>query len=300
MEFEKEFIEKNQFTEEQLTALNPVIDTHIADLQKGWDGKANDNAEGIIGGAGKKIIELTGIQRDQGEKWADYLERANGLYFEGTKNTLATKQKELEEKLKNSKGDEVIKQELKETKELLDTYKQKEANYDELIKGGYKEKYESLYEKSTALERKIAFKNSLPIMPENVNKYEWNAKIKEFQTELLEKNNLVFDENETAWLVDKENEFKKTKLEDVVKQNELIQDLIKGREQKGLGSKPKNIKIEGVPFDVPENATSQDRNKAIKEYLLNTEKMSITDAKYAARFAELNSKILGLEKNPKK
>lgn len=300
MELSKEFIEKNQLTEDQVTAITTEASTNEATLQKDWEGKANENAEAIIGGAGKKIIELTGIQRDQGEKWAVYLERANGLYFEGAKNALATKQTELEEKLKNTKGDEVLKGELIETKKALDTLKQKEASYDELMKGDYKGKYETSLSKLTGMERRIAFKDTIPVMPENMNKYEWDAKIKQFETETLEKNNLVFDENNTAWLVDKENEFKKTKLEDAIKQDQTIQDLIKGRDNKGLGSKPKNVKIEGVPFDLPENATPQDRTKAIREYLLNTEKISHTDSKYPVRFAELNRKILGLEKNPEK
>jgi hypothetical protein len=300
MEFEEKFIEENQLTKEQIDAVSSVVDTHVADLQKTWDGKANENAEAIIGGAGKKVIELTGIQREQGEKWADYLERSNGLYFEGTKNALKTKEEELEKKLKGSGGDELIKKELEDTKELLKGLKQKEAEYDELVKGEYKDKYEGSLTKLTAMERKVAFRDNLPPMPETINKYEWNAKIKEFQSAILEKNNLVFDENDTAYLVDKENEFKKVKLEDAIKQDQTIQDLIKGRDNKGMGSKPKNIQIDGVPFDLPENATPQDRTKAIREYLLNTEKISQTDSKYSARFAELNRKILGLEKNPEK
>jgi len=155
-------------------------------------------------------------------------------------------------------------------------------------------------QKLTAMERKVAFRDNLPNRPDNVNKYEWDAKIKQFEADLLEKNNLVFDDNDVAYLVDKENEFKKTKLEDAISQSEVIQDLAKGREQRGNGATPKSIKIEGVPFDIPEKATPTERNNAIKEYLLNVEKISFTDSKYPIRFAELNRKILGLEKNPDK
>lgn len=300
MEFEEKFIQENGLTTEQVAAVNTAIDSHVADLEKTWDGKANENAEAIIGGAGKKVIELTGIQREQGEKWADYLERSNGLYFEGTKNSLKIKEEDLEKKLKTSGGDALIKKELEETQELLKGYKQKEADYDELIKGGYKDKYEGSLTKLTAMERRIAFRDNLPNMPDSVNKYEWDTKIKQFETALLEKNNLVFDDNDTAYLVDKENEFKKVKLEDAIKQDQTIQDLIKGRDNKGLGSKPKDVQIDGVPFALPENATPQDRTKAIREYLLTVEKISNTDSKYPVRFAELNRKILGLEKNPEK
>jgi len=61
----------------------------------------------------------------------------------------------------------------------------------------------------------------------------------------------------------------------------------------GLGGQHKNeIEIEGVPFKVPEGATPADRQKAIKEYLLTVEKLTITSQEYAKRYAELNQKIL--------
>lgn len=297
MEFTQEFIEKNQLTEEQVTAISESVKTYV-NTELGT--QVHEHTENTLSNVWNSVKEVTGIEREKGEKYAEAIKRASLLHFEGTKNDLQRQKTELEEKLKNAKGDEVLKQELAETKQKITDLQQKEAEYDEWVKNDYKGKYESTSQQLTKIQQRVAFKDNLPNRPENVNKYEWDAKIREFQTQLLEKNNLVFDENETAWLVDKENEFKKTKVEDAVKQNEDIQELIKGRQISGLGAKPKNVKIEGVPFDVPENATATDRNKAIKEYLLNTEKLNITDRKYSDRFSELNKKILGLEKNPPK
>lgn len=295
MEFTQEFIQENGLNEEQVKAVVTYASTHIAELQKDWDGKANENAEGIISGAGKKVIELTGIQREQGEKWADYLNRANGLYFEGTKNSLNKKIEEYNEKIKGIKGSDSLQSELQSAQEIIQGYKQKEAEFDELLKGGYKEKYSETSEKLTKMQQRIAFRDSLPQRPENVNKYEWDAKVKEFQTELLDKNNLVFEDDDTPWLVDKENEFKKTKLEDAIKQSESIQELAKGRQQKGLGSQQKKVSIEGLPFELPENADAKARTQAIKEYLAS-QNINPMSPSYTTKFAEYNKIALGLAK----
>jgi hypothetical protein len=107
----------------------------------------------------------------------------------------------------------------------------------------------------------------------------------------------VFDEDGNAWAVDKDNEFKKAKISDLAKQNETISELIKGREQRGTGIKggASKVKIEGVPFEVPENATPEQRQTAIREYLA-TQNISQINPDYSKKFSELNAKILGLGK----
>lgn len=295
MELSQEFIEKNQLNADQVTAFSQLAQNHIATLEQSWSKKANENAEGILSGAWKKVEEITGIQRNQGEKYADALSRASSLYFEGQKTTLERKQQELESKLKDSKLDESLKAELQSTKDALTALKQKEAQYDEWAKEDYKGKFETTSQKLTAMERRVAFKDVMPAKPENINEYEWKAKWQEWQTDVLDKNHLVFDEEGNAWAVDKQNEFKKTKLSDLAKQNESLQSMLKAREQKGLGSNGKTIDIEGVPFKLPENATPQERQKAIKDYLAS-QNIPTTDARYSAKFAELNAKILGLGK----
>lgn len=292
--FTQEFIEKNQLNENQVKA----VTSQIEELKQKtwndeWSGKANELAEGIINGAGKKIVDLTGIQREQGEKWADYLKRSNELYFEGTKNSLETKKAELEEKLKNVKGDESLKTELAETKELIKTLKQKEAQFDEWSKEDYKGKYESTLEKLNVTERKVAFNSVVPAKPDDVNQYEWKAKLSEWQKEITEKNNIVLDDDGEPWAVDKENEFKKTKLKDLFEQDKDLQELVKGRQVKGLGEKKKiDVNIEGVPFKVPESATAKERQQTIKDYLTTVLKLQPFDERYSKLYAEYNTKIL--------
>lgn len=290
MELSQEFIQENGLNEEQVKAISNQVSTHVATLQKDWDGKANENAERILEGAAKSVSELTGIQREQGQKIADYISFAGEKYFEGTKNTLQTKERELEEKLKNSKGDEVLKQELVETKSKLDELKQKEALFAEYEKEDYKTKYKEASEKLNTQTKDIAFNSVKPAFPDTVNAYEAKGKWKEFIDNTLSKHHIKKDGDN--WIaVDKENEYKITKLEELVKEDEQLQELIKGREQKGLGSKSKKVTIEGVPFEVPENATPQERQKAIKDYLVS-QNISITSTEYSKQFAELNAKIL--------
>ena len=102
------------------------------------------------------------------------------------------------------------------------------------------------------------------------------------------------DEKNIAHYADKENKFKTGLLSDLVKENQEIQELVKGREQKGAGAGHKpDVKIEGLPFTVPENATPSERQKAIKEYITGTDKIGAFDPGYAAKFTEYNNKILG-------
>lgn len=290
MELSQEFIEKNQLNEEQVKAITGEVTTHVATLQKDWDGKANENAERILEGAAKSVSELTGIQREQGQKIADYISFAGEKYFEGTKNTLTTKQAELEEKLKNTKGDEVLKQELLETKTKLDELKQKEALFAEYEKEDYKGKWKEASEQLNNQTKDIAFNSVKPAFPDTVNAYEAKGKWKEFINDTLNKYNIKKD-GENWIAVDKENEYKITKLDDLVKANEQLQELAKGRVQTGLNSKSKKVSIEGVPFEVPENATPKERQKAIKEYLAS-QNISNTSAEYSKQFADLNTKIL--------
>ena len=46
MEFTKEFIETNKLDEGQVIAINKAVNDNEAVLQKDWEGKANENAEG--------------------------------------------------------------------------------------------------------------------------------------------------------------------------------------------------------------------------------------------------------------
>lgn len=292
MEFLETIKSEIGLTDEQLPKLTEAITSHVATLQKQWDGKANENAERIIQGAADKVESITGIKREQGQKLADYLSVAGEKYLTGTKA-------ELEKKMKEFSGDATLKAELDQVKAKLDELKQKEAKFADWEQNDYKTKFEETSQKMTAMERKVAFANIKPAFPETVNPYEARAKWGEFEKRITDKYEIRISEDGEAMAVDKTNEYKVVKLSDLLKADKEITELVKAREVKGLGSGAKgNEKIEGVPFEVPVNATPEERTKAIKDYLTNELKLSITSSEYASKFAEFNRKLL--EKNPKK
>jgi len=294
MELTQEQITEIGLSEEQLPKLKTVIETHVADLKKEWDGKANENAEKIIDGAAKSVESLTGIPRMQGQKVADYLKETSTKYFDDTKISLQKKEQELDRKLKEGGGDAALKAELEQVKSSLDTLKQKEAQFADWEKNDYKGKYEETTQKMTQMEQKVAFSNVKPSFPDTVNQYEAKAKWDEFQKNTLEKYHIRLNEENEPIGIDKQNEYKTVKLADLVKADKVISELAKGRAATGLGSGQKqNTTVEGVPFEVPENATSEERSKAIKEYLTGTLSLAITSTEYAKKFAEYNAKLLG-------
>ena len=110
MEFKEEFIKENELTEDQIKAINPIIDDYIAEEKKAWDGKANKDAEAIIQGAvdsTKTKFGLSGeeFERKEGEKLADHLSRITPLIVDTAlvkeKTELQRKEAELTEKIKN-------------------------------------------------------------------------------------------------------------------------------------------------------------------------------------------------------
>jgi len=289
MEFTEEFIQENGLTEEQVEKVLGFTQEHISEKEKEWSGKANENAERIIEGAAKKVEDVTGIQREKGQKLADYLSLASENYFKGQKTALERKEQELGDKLKNSGHNDTLVAELDEVKSQLDKLKEKEAQFAEWEENDYKGKYENISKEHENMKLEVAFSKIKPTFPESVNKYEADFKWSQFQKDVLAKYDIKIVDGEAIG-VDKENEYKQVKLADLAKKDENLSALTKGT-QKGLGSKPKSVKIEGVPFEVPENATPKERTEAIKEYL-SSKGIAKTDKNYAKEFAELNSKIL--------
>lgn len=299
MEFTPEFITEIGLSEEQTTKLKEVTTTHEADLKKTWDGLANENAEKIIQGAADKVEAITGIKREPAQKLADYLSLASENYFKGQKSALQQKEQELERKIKEGGGDPVIKAQLEKVSGELDILKKKEAQFADYETNDYKGKLESTQQQMTAMELKVAFANVKPAFPDTVNQYEAKAKWKEFQDTITSTYNIKLNDEGEAMAIDKSNEYKVVKLSDLVTNDKTISELAKGRQVTGLGSGAgKNIKVDGVPFEIPDNATSEDRSKAIKEYLTGTLQLAVTSQEYAKKFSEFNTKLL--EKTPKK
>ena len=301
MEFSKEFIEEQKFTPEQVTALGTTItthyDTHIATLKGEWDGLANKNAEGILDGVIVSTQSKTGfkLERNQGEKHAEYLTRYNDAYLSEQKTSLEKAKVELDKKIKEGGSDPVVKAELEKIQGQFSELQKKEAQFDELNGSGIQEKYNALKENNFVLTEGVAFGSVKPVFHKDINTYEASTKWNNFKKKTLEKNTL--EQVDGEWLaIDKENKHKQAKLSDLVSKDTELAELVKGREQKGTGGTidVKLNKIEGIPFDVPETAVkdSAERSKLIKDHLLSTHKgLSITSSEFSKLFGDLNTKI---------
>lgn len=291
MDLSKEFIETNKLDETQVKAITTHAVSHIADLKGEWDGKANKDAEAILDGAAKKIQEVTGVEREKGEKVGDFVNRSWGQFSEKGTKELASKMTEYEDKIKNVKGNETLSKEFETLQTKHSDLQKKEASFDELLGSGVKDKYEALLSETSSLKIMNAFNSVKPSFPNTVNAYEVDAKWDSFKNSILKNNTLEMVDNE--WVaVDKENKHKITKLTDLVSKDADLTKLLEGRQQTGPNANSVNLKdIDGVPFQVPENSTSADRAKLIKDHLA-TKGISSTSSEYSEMFAELNRKIL--------
>lgn len=293
MELEKEFIETNKLSEEQVSALSGKFDSLLADekkaLEESFKGEANKNAEGILSGAASLTEKQTGVKRNEGEKLADYLNRAASEYLVSKQKELDSLKGEYEEKVKKASGTDIeaIKKEYQTEKdELLKKF----ADYDELKEKA--SKADEYGEKLSGLKLQVAYSNVKPVFPDTVNQYEAKAKWDEFVKGVNEKYNIELDESNEAVYIDKENKFKTGKLADLVKADETISELVKGRQQGGLGGKEvKKVTVDGIPFTIDENASNEQISKSIKEYLISNKKLDILSEEYAKQFSELHSKI---------
>jgi hypothetical protein len=279
------FIETAKLTPEVEKVLHSGLLNLTAELKKTYDGTANENAEKILSGAAKKLTDVTGVQREQGEKYADFLVRASTKHMEAKEAKLKERQAELEEKIKNGNVSETVKKELEETKVKLQDLLKKEAEYEKIKP--IAEKYPELEKNFNTMKITNAFGSVKPSFPDTVNSYEAAAKWGAFVEGINEKYNIEFVDGK-AKAIDKENSYKIFDLSELVAKDETIQALIKGRQQAGPGFKKPEQKIEGIPFTIPENATSEEKQKAIREYLLNELKIPLHSPKFAEEFGKWN------------
>jgi hypothetical protein len=295
MELSKEIIEANNLTEDQVSAINGFgqtqIDTLIADTKKEYDGKANANAEAILNSVADEYSKITGVTRNDKEKFNDFFNRSNGDYLSKQKTALETAKTEYDEKVSNFKGDSATAEALRQAKETLDSLQQKTADYDSLKEMA--DKYDPLLENFNTLKIGQSFSLVKPSFAEGVNQYEAAAKWGEFQKEVLSKYNIEIVDGEPM-AIDKENQYKTEKLKDLVANEESLTALVKGRQQSGPGSvQTKKVTVEGLPFDIPEDAktNAKARRDAIATHL-TTQNMSPASQEWAAKFKEYNDKIM--------
>jgi len=288
-ELQEDFVKEHGFNEDQTSALKAHVSSHIAELQQQWDGKANENAEGILNGALSLIAKQTGVNRNDGEKAGEYIPRAWENFSQDKTQEIDRLKSEYNQKLQDFNGDTASKAELEKARLELDEAKQKYADYDSLKETA--EKYNPLAEKYEQMNVEVCFSNVKPSFPDTVNQYEANFKWNEFKNEIQQNYNIKLVDG-VAKAIDKENEYKVFDLKDLVSKNDEILELSKGRQQSGINHRQgETVKIEGVPFDVPKDADSKTRTKLIQEHLAK-EGISTMHKDYSAKFAELNQKIL--------
>lgn len=288
----EEVAKELNLTPEQVSAINPKIETHINDQKQEWGKVNNENAEGIISGAAESVAKKYGFEekRNQGEKAADYFGRVSEKAFATQKAEVDRLKTEYDQKLKDFKGDDATKAELDKAKADLDLAKQTFADYDT-----HKEKstkYDDLSQKYSSMKLEVAYSKVKPNFPDTVNQYEADAKWKEFIKGVEEKNNIELVDG-VPMAIDKENQYKTSKLSDLVNADVNISALLAGRQQGGTNTTVINVKVEGLPFDVPETAKkdSAERAKIIREQLTK-EGVDHLSEDGTKKFAEYNKKIL--------
>ncbi len=298
-----DFIATQKLSPEQVTAIGEVISNDIAEIKKTYDGKANDNAEAIIEGAVKSIETKTGIQREKGQKAADYITFAAEKHVEG-KLAAATaavtkKQSELDELIKNGAGDAVLKSKNEQLATALDNLQKKEAEFDRVKTGNFENLYNTLKTENLTLKQTTAFNSVKPLFPETVNKYEADVKWGNFVTKIKTGYDIEFDDQGKPIAISKENKHKIFQLADLVVKDEEIKTLTTGMQRRGTGADPKkDVNFKDVPFPVPENATPAERQKAITDYLLNVykknngDKITRTSPEWSKLFSGFNTKLL--------
>jgi hypothetical protein len=283
-----EEIEELALTPEQISGLTPKYENKVATIKKEMDGKANDNAEAILNGAIAKVIDLTKVPRNQGEKVADYLQRSSDTFLSNKKTELETAKADYDKKIAEFKGDDATKAELEKAKQDYDAVLQKYADYDDLKAKA--EKFEPLETEYKTMKLQVAFQGVKPSFPDTVNQYEVKAKWDEFVKEVQTIYNIEIVDGE-ARAISKENVHINKKLSELVEQDKNITELLQGRQQQGTGHKTgKDKTIEGVPFAIPENATNEDISKLVNEYLDKQGVLKLAPNR-ASLFAEMYSKI---------
>lgn len=291
MEFTKEFIEEHGLQENQINAVKGYFEKEVLpNVKKEYDGLANKNAEGILDGASKYAREKLGVdvERQQGEKFADYIQRLSDAHFSSKQTDLEKRQQEIEEKLKNFKGADSLKDALESEKQKNDDLLKQIAELEPLK--GLDVKYQEATEKLTTMQKEIAYNSVKPNFPETANKYEVDAKWGEWKKSVEEKYNIqIVDGKPIA--VDKENIHKQVELSELLKQNEEITSLLQGREQKGTGGKPTSmVDVDGVPFKVPQDADSVELSKLVREHVIK-ELGDPYHPDYAKKFQDLLVKV---------
>lgn len=287
-ELDSEFIGQNNLTEEQVAAITSNVSNSFADFKKtteeSFKGVANDNAEQILKGAASAFVAKTGLQieRQQGEKYADFFDRGSKAYFE-------SKEKDYQEKFKNLESNEGLKGEVEQLRTEKDTLLKKYADYDELKTKS--SEYDSYKEENTKLTIDSAFSDAKPSFPDTANPYEVSSKYDNFKNRVLKEWDIK--KLEGKWtLINKENIHKTMLLTEAVAKDKEISELA-NKKTVGSGTEfvEKTVEVEGYgKFSAKAKTDSSVRASEIRDFLKEQGLNPMSDA-YAKKFAELNIKI---------
>jgi len=292
MELTQEFIEANGLAQEQVEAITKHIDTEVVPtLKKDYDGLANKNAEAILDGAAKAAKAKFGVDldREQGEKIADYFERISEAGLSSKTEALKIREAELEDKLKNFKGSDELKAKYEKQLADNDALLQKVAKLEPLE--GLDVKLQEKDQELTGLKKEVAYGSVKPSFPDTVNKYEAEAKWQDLKRSIEDVNTIELIDGK-PYAIDKENPHKKTLLSDLVNADENIKALLQGRQQKGVNGQPVDMtKVDGVPFSVPKDASNEEISSLVREHVTK-ELGSPVHKDFPKKFKELYTKIL--------
>lgn len=294
MEFTEDFVKEHALNETQVAALKTFHTDAVANEKKAWDEKlktdGNEYAKTAVNAFIEPIEKETGVKRVKDEPAEDYLKRATGSHLAAKQAEVETLKAEYAEKIKNGGTDAAMKEELTKAKAEVDRLKQIEAEYEPIK--GIKEKYDATVTELSTFKLNAAFRDVKPTFPETVNTYEADAKWNGFKNAILAKYNIEIFEGESI-AIDKDNEHKRYKLSELAAQDKDLAELTKGRQQPGSGAKVAGeVTVEGVPFKVNPEATSEERSAAVREYLMKEKKMSVTDPNFSKEFKAIYDKIL--------
>lgn len=298
MPLTKEIAESLGLSEEQVNGVDNFMDkTYVPDLKKSWDDTANANAEKILDGAVTYAVGKTGVelQRNQGEKFGDFFNRLTDTALSKAKNDLATKQEELDKKLKEFDGGAELKGQIETLTGEKDLLLKKVAELEKLE--GTDVKLAESQKELSDLKLRVAFDSVKPVFPDTVNPYEATAKWNEFRNKVLDKNTIEIDGEGNPVAVSKENKYSQFKLKELVEGDETLSKLLQGREQGGTGGKPADfMDIKGIPFKVKKDASPEEISTQVREHLTKKFNGNALHPDFAKEFQDLYAKITMPEK----
>lgn len=174
--FTEQEIKDLELTEGQVKAINKNYKEKETELT----GLANKNSDNILNNVAAIVAEKTGVTRIDKEKVSVYLPRASEEFISNeVKSKSKTKVEEAErlageweDKFKNHKGDQTLKDELKIAQEKI-------AEFPGLLEAKDTEwggKLETLQTDFDGYKLELGIKNSIPQLDTSINKYEADTK----------------------------------------------------------------------------------------------------------------------------